>query len=84
MQPLNHSTINLERTKIFLESKKNAVNRQILSLKNPELIPVEKINHMLSKVSDPALSVEEIFDILNDISVLFIDNKISIYFSNQI
>ncbi len=84
MQPLNPSNIDPERAKIFSEPKENTVNNQIINLENPELIPVEKINHMLLKASNPALSMEEIFDIFHDISVLFRDNKISIYFSNQI
>ena len=65
---------------MFLALKENTINKQILNLENPELLPVEKINQMLLKVRNPMLSTEELFDIFNEISVLFFDNKTSIYF----
>ncbi len=80
MQPLTASNIEPERSKMFLALKENTINKQILNLENPELLPVEKINQMLLKVRNPMLSTEELFDIFNEISVLFFDNKTSIYF----
>ncbi len=80
MQPLTASNIEPERLKVFLALKENTINKQILNLENPELLPVEKINQMLLKVRNPMLSTEELFDIFNEISVLFFDNKTSIYF----
>ena len=43
----------------------------------------ETIHFLLSKSKNPKLSCEEIENIFQDISRLFVENQVSVYFSSQ-